>query len=61
MDPNLHLAHLRGADLRAEAAAHRLARELGRRPPVAMRLYSRLWWAARPRAATWSPAPLPSA
>ncbi len=64
MDPNLDLAHLRAADLRAAAAAHRLTRELvrrNRRPALPVRLYCRLWWAARPRPATWTPSLLPGA
>lgn len=58
MDPRLHLAHLRAAELQAAAAAHRLARTCrrDRRPALPVRLYARLWWASRPRAATWAPA-----
>ncbi|MBN9097287.1 MULTISPECIES: hypothetical protein [unclassified Pseudonocardia] len=62
MDPHLYLAHLHAADLRAAADAHRLARELGRRdrrPALPVRLYCRLWWAARPRPAAWPPSFLP--
>jgi hypothetical protein len=59
MDPHEHLYRLRGAELRADAAAYRLARECrrrGRRPALPVRLYARLWWASRPRAAAWTPA-----
>jgi hypothetical protein len=46
--------------LEAAAAAHRLARERTRearalRPSIVLRLYARLWWASRPRAAAWTP------
>lgn len=62
MEHHLYLAHLRAAELRADATAHRLARELRRRdgrPALPVRLYCRLWWAARPRPATWTPSLLP--
>ena len=63
MDPLEHHARLRRRDLEAEAAAHRLARECtrsarvvrGARPSLVLRLYARLWWASRPRAAAWAP------
>ncbi|OZM81980.1 hypothetical protein [Pseudonocardia sp. MH-G8] len=42
---------------RADAEHHRLVRACrrGRRPSRLVRLYARLWWASRPRAATWAP------
>jgi hypothetical protein len=33
----------------------RVCRGARRRPSVALRLYARLWWASRPRAAAWTP------
>jgi len=45
-------------DREAAAADWRLVRECraaGRRPSLAVRLYARLWWASRPRAAAWTP------
>jgi hypothetical protein len=60
VDPIAHAtvqAHRR--ELEASAAAHRIARECIRaraaRPSVVLRLYARLWWASRPRAAAWTP------
>jgi hypothetical protein len=38
----------------AAAAADRLARTC-RRPSPVLRIYARLWWASRPRAAAWTP------
>lgn len=52
MDPQY--GHLRHEELLAAAAGHRLARACRRpRPPLALRLYARLWWAGRPRVETW--------
>lgn len=57
MEPFEYPAHLHRQELRAAAAEHRAARGCQARPvPVAVRLYARLWWASRPRAATWAPA-----
>lgn len=47
--------HLRHAELLAEAAAHRRHRPRTPRPSRVLRLYARLWWASRPRAAAWVP------
>jgi hypothetical protein len=51
--------HLRRRQLEDAAAAHRLARECRRaqaaRPSPFLRVYARLWWASRPRAAAWTP------
>jgi hypothetical protein len=62
--PLEHFARLRGQEMEAAAAAHRLARECRgvRRagPSRALRLYARLWWASRPRAAAWTPGLLKS-
>jgi hypothetical protein len=61
VDPLAHHAHLWRRELEAAAAAHRLARDCTRaaraaaRPSLVLRLYSRLWWASRPRAAAWTP------
>jgi hypothetical protein len=57
VDPLEHHAHLRRRELEAAAAAHRLARDCTgpARPSLALRLYARLWWASRPRAAAWTP------
>lgn len=57
-DPWMQLTAARMRDLHHEAEAHRLAR--GCRPPPVprariRRVYARLWWAARPRAAAWIP------
>ena len=59
-DPNAELARLHRADLLAAAEHARLARSAARpsrasRPPLVLRLYARLWWASRPRAAAWTP------
>jgi hypothetical protein len=53
---DLDLVARRGAELRAAAAAYRLRRECRRRPALPVRIYARLWWASRPRAAVWAPA-----
>ncbi|WP_219413076.1 hypothetical protein [Pseudonocardia nigra] len=59
MDPLEHFAQLRRQDLEAAAAAHRLRcaarRSTGTGPSCLLRLYARLWWASRPRAAAWAP------
>ena len=59
MDPLELYTHLRRQELEAAAAAHRRARLFRaaghRRPSRALRLYARLWWATRPRAAAWTP------
>jgi hypothetical protein len=57
IDPPEILAALHRAELEAVAAEYRLARAV--RPttgpsPLA-RLYMRIWWASRPRAAHWAP------
>lgn len=56
MDTFQYLAHFHADELRSAAADHNRAmpprvprRRIGR-------LYARLWWASRPRAATWAPA-----
>ena len=59
-DPNAELARLHRADLLAAAQQHRLARASARpgrpaRAPLVLRLYARIWWASRPRAAAWTP------
>lgn len=53
MDPQA--GHLRHEDLLASAVEHRRARACRRpRPPPALRLDTRLWWAGRrPRVETW--------
>jgi hypothetical protein len=65
MDPLQQYAHLRRREMEAAAAAHRLVRQqraaLRRRPSPVLRLYARLWWASRPRAAAWAPALFESA
>lgn len=56
MEPLEQIARLRRRELEAEAAAYRAARHhVARRPSPALRLYARLWWASRPRAAAWTP------
>jgi hypothetical protein len=58
VDPLEQLVHLRRMEMEASAAAHRLVRQhaaLRTRPSRALRLYARLWWASRPRAAGWAP------
>jgi hypothetical protein len=57
VDPLEHHVHLRRRELETAAAAHRLARQCARpaRPSLVLRLYARLWWASRPRAAAWTP------
>lgn len=54
MDPLELYVRLRRRDLEAEAAAHRRRRTC-RRPSPVLRLYARIWWASRPRAAAWAP------
>lgn len=57
----MHIVQMRRRELEAAAAAHRLAHRLARscarpsRPSPVLRLYARLWWASRPRAAAWTP------
>ncbi|HYH31747.1 MAG TPA: hypothetical protein VD903_15315 [Pseudonocardia sp.] len=62
MDPiaHVHLAAARRGEREAAAAAYRLARACRRArrrggPSWPLRLYARLWWASRPRAAAWTP------
>lgn len=60
MHPLERHASLRRAELEAAAAAYRKVRDCrraaqGRRPSWLLRLYARLWWASRPRAAAWTP------
>jgi DNA-nicking Smr family endonuclease len=60
MDPHARLAAIRGAEYEADAAHHRrvrTARRAGRGPSPVLRLYTRLWWASRPRVAAWGPPP----
>lgn len=64
MDPLHHHVRMHRHELEAAAAAHRLARDCAHpRPSPVLRLYARLWWASRPRAAAWTPglfdAPVP--
>jgi hypothetical protein len=54
VDPFGQHARQRRGELEAAAAAHRLART-SPRPSLLLRLYARLWWASRPRAAAWTP------
>lgn len=59
MDTFHYLAHFRAAELQTAASLHRMARDARRDPRPARRiarLYARLWWASRPRAAAWAPA-----
>jgi hypothetical protein len=48
---------MRRRELQTAAAAHRAARDCARGtgPSPVLRLYARLWWASRPRAAAWIP------
>jgi hypothetical protein len=48
---------MRRRELQTAAAAHRTARDCARAtgPSPVLRLYARLWWASRPRAAAWIP------
>jgi hypothetical protein len=56
VDPLEQYVHLRREELEAAAAAHRLARRSrSARPSLVLRIYARLWWASRPRAAAWTP------
>jgi hypothetical protein len=57
VDPLEQHVHLRRRELEAAAAAHRTARRCRgyARPSPVLRLYARLWWASRPRAAAWTP------
>jgi hypothetical protein len=57
VDPYEHYVRLRRAELEAEATAQRRARACARaaRPSLLLRVYARLWWASRPRAAAWTP------
>jgi hypothetical protein len=61
VDPTEQYVWMRRRDMEATAAAHRLVRECARgvrparRPSPILRLYARLWWASRPRAAAWTP------
>ena len=57
-DVHGELAHLHAMERRRAADAHRLAMiaTVRRpRPSRLLRLYARLWWASRPRAARWAP------
>ncbi|WP_232665038.1 hypothetical protein [Pseudonocardia sp. TRM90224] len=57
-DPIEQYVHDRGCELRAAASEHRLAagkRDADRSPSTLVRLYARIWWASRPRAAVWAP------
>jgi hypothetical protein len=63
VDPHqLPHLYLHADDVRRDreaAAAHRrlvrACRRAGRRPSPVLRLYARVWWASRPRAAAWTP------
>jgi hypothetical protein len=63
MDSHVAAAALHRRELERAAAEYRRAR--GCRParpgpsPL-LRLYTRLWWASRPRAGAWGPPPSPS-
>jgi len=56
-DPYGHLAYLRAEELRRAAEQHRMRMLAGRpaRPSLLLRLYTRAWWASRPRAERWTP------
>ncbi|MEJ3657688.1 hypothetical protein WEH80_32465 [Actinomycetes bacterium KLBMP 9759] len=57
-DPIEQYVHDRGCELQAAASEHRLAAAVRRSaagPSVLLRLYARVWWASRPRAAVWAP------
>ena len=57
LDPWSALAGGRMRDLQAEAETYRMRPRRRRRVavPAFRRVYARLWWAARPRAAAWTP------
>jgi len=57
IDPHGHLAYLRAEELRRAADEHRLGARVERpaRPSLMLRLYTRAWWASRPRAERWTP------
>jgi hypothetical protein len=61
IDPYGHLAYLRAADLQRAADEHRrhLLATAPRGPSLLLRLYTRAWWASRPRAERWAPSLLP--
>jgi hypothetical protein len=60
VDPLAHemyVVQVRRQELEAAAATFRMARRCARPagPSLVLRLYARLWWASRPRAAAWTP------
>ncbi len=57
IDPYGHLAYVRADELRRAADEHRLRvlAERPARPSLLLRLYTRVWWASRPRAERWTP------
>ena len=57
IDPHGHLAYLRAEELRRAAEEHRIGMLAARsaRPSLLLRLYTRAWWASRPRAKRWAP------
>lgn len=55
MDVSNYLAHFRADELQTAATAYHLAKQSRRPRRRIARLYARLWWASRPRAATWAP------
>lgn len=56
MDTFQYLAHFRADELRSAAGEYRATKPARLRRRRIGRLYARLWWASRPRAATWAPA-----
>lgn len=57
-DVHGELAHHHVMERRRAADEHRLrmlAAGPGTRPSALVRLYTRLWWASRPRTAAWAP------
>jgi hypothetical protein len=60
IDAHAALAAARRTELEETAAQHRRQRAVRaatRGPSPLLRLYTRLWWASRPRADAWGPVP----